>query len=71
VFIPLKQKQPDVIEAKSVGWMFHFSNTFLGHKVPDRERLVSWSIVMEEDPIVGPKFRPFYTPSVFPHNEFG
>jgi len=38
---------------------FHFSNRFLGQKLLDRECLVSWSIVMVENPIVGPKFRPF------------
>jgi len=27
----------------------------------DRECLVSWSIVMVENPIIGPKFRPFST----------
>jgi hypothetical protein len=40
-------------------WVFHLSNLFLGQKVLDRERLVSWSIVMVANPIVGPKFRPF------------
>jgi hypothetical protein len=43
------------------GWEFHFSNGFLGQKLLDRERLVSWSIVMMENPVVGPKVRPFST----------
>jgi hypothetical protein len=33
----------------------------LDQKLLDRERLVSGSIVMVENPIVGPKFRPFST----------
>jgi hypothetical protein len=58
-------KQPEDIRIKigGTGWVFHFSNRFLGQKLLDRERLVSWSIVMVENPIVGPKFRPFYTHS--------
>jgi hypothetical protein len=40
-------------------WVFYFSNRFWGQKRLDRERLVSWSIVMVENPIVGPKFRHF------------
>jgi hypothetical protein len=36
----------------------------LGQKLLDRERLVSWSIVMVENPIVGSKFRPFSTHSL-------
>jgi hypothetical protein len=42
-----------------IGWVFHFINRFLGHELLDTECLVSWSIVMVENPIVGPKFRPF------------
>jgi len=34
-------------------WMFHFSNRFLGQELFDREHLVSWSIVMMKNPIVG------------------
>jgi hypothetical protein len=44
--------------AKS-GWVSHFRNRFLGQKLLDKERLVIWSIGMVENPIVGPKFRPF------------
>jgi hypothetical protein len=58
-------------------WMFHFSNRFLGQKLLERERLVSWSIVMVENPVVGwaKVLSSFYaqlhaTASVFPHNKF-
>jgi len=40
-------------------------------------RLVSWGIVMVENPIIGPKFMPFFyaqlhvTASVFAHNKLG
>jgi hypothetical protein len=50
---------------------------FFGQKLLDRERLVSWSLVIVENPIVGPKFKPFFyaqlhvTASLFPHNKFG
>jgi hypothetical protein len=43
---------------REIGWVFHFSNGFLGQKLLDRERLVSWSIVVVENRIIGPKFRP-------------
>jgi hypothetical protein len=46
-------------QIRGIGWVFHFNNRFLGQKLLDRERLVSWSIV--ENPIVGSKFRPFST----------
>jgi hypothetical protein len=36
------------------GWVFHFSNRFLGQKLLDRESLVSWSTVMVDNPTVGP-----------------
>jgi hypothetical protein len=36
----------------------HFSNRFLGQKHLDKEYRMSWSIVMVENPIVGPNFRP-------------
>jgi hypothetical protein len=39
------------------GWVIHFSNRFLGQKLLGRERLVSWTIVMEENSIAGPKFK--------------
>jgi hypothetical protein len=38
--------------------VLHFSNQFLDQKLPDRERLVSWSIVMAENYIVGPSSLP-------------
>jgi hypothetical protein len=41
---------------RAIRWVFRFSNRFLGQKLLDRERLVSWSIVMLENPNVGPKF---------------
>jgi hypothetical protein len=44
---------------RGIWWIFHFGNLFLGQKLLDRECLMSWSIVMVENPIVGPKFRPF------------
>jgi len=31
----------------------------LGQQLLDRQLIVRWSIVMVENPIVGPKFRPF------------
>jgi hypothetical protein len=54
-------KQPQVIRSqiRGTGWVFHFSDRFLGHKLLDRERLMSWIIVMVENPTVEPKFRPF------------
>jgi len=46
--------------AKSWDWGgFSMSNRFYGQKLLDREGLVSWSTVMVENPIVGPKFRTF------------
>jgi hypothetical protein len=52
-----------VIQSKIRGtrWVFHFSNWFLGQKLLDREHLVSCCIVMVENPIVGPQFKPFST----------
>jgi hypothetical protein len=43
--------------------MFHFSNRFLCQKLLERKRLVSWSIVMLENLIVGQKITPFPTHS--------
>jgi hypothetical protein len=37
----------------------------LGRKLLDRGRLVTWSIVMVENPIIGSKFRPFSTHGTF------
>jgi len=76
IFVPLRHnlflEMPQIFrnQIRGIGWMFHFSNRFLGQKLLDRERLVSWSIVMVENPIVGPKFRPIHaqlhvTSSVF------
>jgi hypothetical protein len=57
-------KRPEVIQSqmREMVWMFHFSNRFLGQKLLDREFLVSWSIVMVENPIIGPEVEPFPTP---------
>jgi hypothetical protein len=41
--------------------VFHLSNRFLGQKLLDRKRLVSWSIVTVRNPIAGSKVRPFCT----------
>jgi hypothetical protein len=83
IFVPLRQtlfwKQPEVISShiRGTGWVIQFTNRFLGQKLLDRERLVSWNTVMVEIPIVEPKFMPFYmqqlhiTASVFPHNKVG
>jgi hypothetical protein len=56
--------------------VFRFKKLFFGQKLLDKERLVSLSIVMVENPIVGPKFRPVYArlhvnDAIFPHNKFG
>jgi hypothetical protein len=40
--------------------VLHIINRFLGQKLLDRELLVSWNIVMVENPIVGTKLRPFF-----------
>jgi len=58
IFVPLRQTlflETGVIRSQieGVGWVFHFSNRFLGHKLHDRERLVNWSIVMAEKPLFG------------------
>jgi hypothetical protein len=52
--------KPEVIQSKirGKGWVFNFSNRFLGQKILEGERLVSWIIVMVEDPNTEPKFRP-------------
>jgi hypothetical protein len=54
-------KVPEVIRSqiKETEWVFHFRNRFLNQKLLDRKRFVSWSIVTVENPVVGPKFRPF------------
>jgi hypothetical protein len=51
-------EQPEV---KGTGWVFHFSNRFLGQKLLDRESLESWNSVMMENPITVPKFSPSST----------
>jgi hypothetical protein len=50
----------EVIQSQIRGkrWVLHFSNWSLGQKLLDSECLASYSIVMVEDPITGPKFRP-------------
>jgi hypothetical protein len=72
-------EQPEVIrnQIRGIGWVLHFSNRFLGQKLLDREHLVSWSIGMVKNPIVGLKFRFFFyaqfqiTAPVFPPNKHG
>jgi hypothetical protein len=64
IFVSLRQTlflDTEIVrtQIRGVGWIFHSSNRFLGQKLLDRECLVSWSIVMVENPIIGPKFRPF------------
>jgi len=39
--------------------VFHFGNRFLGKKLLDRDRLVSWSIVIVDNSIFQPKFTSF------------
>jgi len=41
------------------GCVFQFSNQFLGDILLHRKRHVSWSIVIVENQIAGPKFGPF------------
>jgi hypothetical protein len=49
----------------------------MSQKPLDREPFVNWSIVVVENPILGPKFRPFSiaelhaTAIIFPHNKPG
>jgi hypothetical protein len=47
-------------QMKGTVWVFHFSDRFLGQKLLDRTHLMSWNVVMVENPIVGTKFRHFY-----------
>jgi hypothetical protein len=56
-------KQPHVArgQIRGLGWVLHLSKQFLGHKLLDRERLISWSFVMAEKPNAMPKFRPIST----------
>jgi hypothetical protein len=54
-----KQQEDIQSQIRGRGWVVHFSNLFLGQKLLDKEQLVSWSIAMVENPIVGPNFRPF------------
>jgi hypothetical protein len=66
IFVTLRQalllETEDVrSQIRGIGWVVHFSNRFFDQKQLDRERLVSWSTVMVENPIVGAKFRPFST----------
>jgi len=62
IFVPLRQtlfwKEPEVIwtQMRGIRWLLLFSNLFFG---PERERLLSCSIVMVQNGIVGPKFRHF------------
>jgi hypothetical protein len=65
IFVTLRQtlylKTAQVISSQMrvTGLMFHSSNRFLDQKLLDRERCMSCSTVMVENPIAGPKFRPF------------
>jgi hypothetical protein len=54
-------KQSIVVGSQIRGneWVLNFSNWFLGQKLLERERLVSWNIIMVENPNVGPKFGHF------------
>jgi hypothetical protein len=55
-------KQPKVTRRQimETGWVFYFSNRFLGQKLLDRVRIVSWSVRFAvENPIFWPKVRPF------------
>jgi hypothetical protein len=65
IIISLRQtlfwKQPEVIwsQTRGIQCVFNVSNRFLGQNLLlEREHLVSWSTVMVENPIAGPKFRP-------------
>jgi hypothetical protein len=40
--------------------VLHIINRVLGQKLLDREHLVSWSIVIVENSIMGPNLRPFH-----------
>jgi hypothetical protein len=44
--------------------VFNYSNRLSGQKLLVRERFVSWSIVTVENPIGGPKLRPFSRHSI-------
>jgi hypothetical protein len=52
---PYFWKQTEVIQSqiRGTGWVFHFSNRFLGQKLFNKELLVSYSTVMVENPISG------------------
>jgi len=58
-------KQPEIISSqiRGAGWVFYFSNRFMGQKFFDRKRLVGWSIAVVDNSKADPKFRPFSTHS--------
>jgi len=65
IFVPLRQVlflKTKVIRSqiRGIKWVFHSSNRFLGSKLLDREPLVSWRIAMVQNPVVEPKFRPYF-----------
>jgi hypothetical protein len=60
-FFSLETARSHLEPNQGKGWVFHLSNQFLGQKLLAREHLMSWSIIMVENSIVGPKFRPFST----------
>jgi hypothetical protein len=76
IFVPLRQTlflrtvRTIRSQVRGTGWGFHFSNRFLGQKLLDRERPVSWSIVIMENLVVGAKFRDFSTRITLPLSKF-
>jgi hypothetical protein len=44
---------------RGINWVFHFSNQILGQNLLDRGKIVSWSIIIVENPIDVPKFKHF------------
>jgi hypothetical protein len=64
IFIPLRQNlfsetaRGHMEQIRGRGWVFHSNYRFLHQKLLDREYIVSWSTVMMQNPITGPKFRP-------------
>jgi hypothetical protein len=63
IFVPLGQNlflekaRRHSSQIRWIWWVLHFGNQFLGQKLLARKRLLSWGIVMVENPIVGSKFR--------------
>jgi len=69
IFVPLKQTlfletaRSHSEPYQGIGWVFHFSSRILGQKLLDRSSLMSWGLVIVENPVVGLKFRHFSTHS--------